>query len=398
MILEDLITSSQKKKASDIHITENTKYSHRIDGSVSSVDTIITPQDFDEFCEKYEIECGPKVNSFDAAITVNGIRMRVNLYQTIQGRQLALRILSDKIPNFDELNLAPSVRKLITYKQGLILVTGVTGSGKTTTLASLIDLINASRADHIITIEQPVEYVFPAKKCVISQREVGKHTPSFTQATIDAMREDPDIVVLGEMRDLPTMENAITLAETGHLVFGTLHCRNAVEAVDRIVGVFPPEQQEGIRMQACNVLQCVISQSLIKRKPSGRYCLQEVLYFNDSARNLIRTSKPINQVRGIMPANPDCVTIIDSAVRGIKDFGCDPFDVWISMGLDATEKDLFIQRCEASGISAEALQQIKNMTDVEVAKDMEKKAKDHEFSSHAASNHFFNDEDEEGWS
>ncbi len=394
MILEDLIIDSQKKKASDIHITENTKYSHRIDGKVSSIDTVITSEMFDEFCNAYEIKCGPEVTSFDAAISVKHVRMRVNFYQTIQGRQLALRILSDTIPKFDDLNLAPSVKKLITYKQGLVLITGVTGSGKTTTLASLIDLINQSRTDHIITIEQPVEYIFPAKNCVISQREVGKHTPSFDQATVDAMREDPDIVVLGEMRDLATMDNAITLAETGHLVFGTLHCRNAVEAVDRIVGVFPAIQQDAVRVKACNVIQCVVSQSLIRRKPAGRYCLQEVLYFSDSTRNLIRMEKPINQVRGAMPSNPDCVTIIDSAVRGIKDFGCDPFDIWTSMGIDDTEKDLFIRRCEAAGISPETLGQIKNMTGTDLASSMQEDA-----IKQAESKSIFDTMDEEeGWS
>lgn len=365
MLLEDLIVQSQKKKASDIHITEGHEYKHRIDGDIHTLDTIITSQEFTDFCNKYDIACGPDVNSFDAAVTVQNIRMRVNLYQSIAGRKMALRILSDTIPKFEDLNLAPSVQKIVSLKQGLVLITGVTGSGKTTTLASLIDMINETRSDHIITIEQPVEYVFPEKNCIISQREVGKHTPSFTQATIDAMREDPDIVMLGEMRDLPTMQNAITLAETGHLVIGTLHCRNAVEAVDRIVDVFPPEQQAGVRIQACNVIQCVISQSLIHKKPSGRYCLQEVLYFSDSIRNLLKQHKPINQIRSTMPTNPDCVDVTASAIRGIKEFGVDPYEVWTYMGLDDNEKDMFIQRCDSSGIPADVTECLRSMTAVE---------------------------------
>lgn len=365
MLLEDLIAQSQQLKASDIHITEGGHYKHRIDGDIHVLPDVISSEEFDAFCNKYEIACGKNVNSFDAAVTVCNIRMRVNLYQSIAGRKLALRILSDKIPRFEDLNLAPSVQKIVSLKQGLVLITGVTGSGKTTTLASLIDIINETRSDHIITIEQPVEYVFPEKNCIISQREVGKHTPSFTQATIDAMREDPDIVMLGEMRDLPTMQNAITLAETGHLVIGTLHCRNAVEAVDRIVDVFPPEQQAGVRIQACNVIQCVISQSLVHKKPSGRYCLQEVLYFSDSVRNLLKQHKPINQVRSIMPTNPDCVDVMASAIRGIKDFGVEPYEVWTYMGLDDNEKDMFIQRCDAAGVPAEDTEFLRSKTAVE---------------------------------
>lgn len=369
MELENQIYKSRNLKASDIHITENQNYRHRIDGKVLTVDHLVTKTEFDEFCTKYKIPCDESTTSYDAAITLTrqispteevNIRMRVNLYRSIAGRKLALRLLSDTIPKFEELNLAKSIANLVGLKDGLVLVTGVTGSGKTTTLASIIDMINAQRSDHIITIEQPVEYVFPEKNCIISQREVGKHTPSFTQATIDALREDPDIVVLGEMRDLPTIQNAITLAETGHVVFGTLHCRNAVEAVDRIVDVFPPEQQAGIRVQACNVIKCVISQSLVRKQPSGRYCLQEVLFFNDAVRNLLKQHKPINQVRSTIANSGDSVDIHASAVRGILEFGVDPYEMWPYMGLDDTERQTFIQRCEISGVPTYQLEKLRN--------------------------------------
>lgn len=369
MELENQILRSRNMKASDIHITEEQHYRHRVDGRVSTEEYFVTKQEFEDFCAKYKIPCGEDVNSYDAAITVERmqdgapvrIRMRVNLYQSISGRKLALRLLSDTIPKFEDLHLAPSVKSLVGLKDGLVLVTGVTGSGKTTTLASIIDMINAQRSDHIITVEQPVEYVFPEKNCIISQREVGQHTPSFTQATIDALREDPDIVVLGEMRDLPTMQNAITLAETGHVVFGTLHCRNAVEAVDRIVDVFPPEQQAGIRVQACNVTKCVISQSLVRKKPSGRYCLQEVLFFTDSVRNLLKQHKPINQVRSTITPESDSVDIFASAIRGIKEFNVDPYEIWPYMGLDDTQRKTFIQRCKAAGIPDYQLEKLDNM-------------------------------------
>lgn len=371
MELENQILRSRNMKASDIHITEEQHYRHRVDGRVSTEKYFVTKQEFEEFCKKYKIPCGEDVNSYDAAITVDRkdendqdvhIRMRVNLYQSISGRKLALRLLSDTIPKFEDLHLAPSIKSLVGLKDGLVLVTGVTGSGKTTTLASIIDMINAQRCDHIITVEQPVEYVFPEKNCIISQREVGQHTPSFTQATIDALREDPDIVVLGEMRDLPTMQNAITLAETGHVVFGTLHCRNAAEAVDRIVDVFPPEQQAGIRVQACNVTRCVISQSLVRKKPSGRYCLQEVLFFTDSVRNLLKQHKPINQVRGTITPEGDSVDIFASAIRGITEFDVDPYEIWPYMGLDDTERQTFIQRCEAAGVKDYLLEKLRNMS------------------------------------
>lgn len=365
MDLEQLIEQSRSVNASDIHITENSVYKHRINGDIISTKFVVSTDEFVEFCKKYGIQYEDRL-SYDSAITVRGIRMRSNFYHTNAGMKLALRLLSDTIPKLSDLNLAPSVKNIVGITKGLVLVTGITGSGKTTTLASLINEINQVRTDHIITIEDPIEYIFDENKCIISQREVGTHTPSFKQATIDAMREDPDIVMMGELRDLDTIQNAVTLAETGHLVLGTLHSRNAVESVDRMVDVFPAEQQVGIRKQICSVMACVISQSLIHREDGGRYCLQEVLYFNDSVRNLINQNKPINLVRATIPSSTNSVSVIDSAVRGIKECNADPYEAWAFMGLDDNEKEVFLRRCDAEGIPYDRVSQLDKLTTQEV--------------------------------
>ncbi len=355
-----LIEEAVINKASDIHLTENRCYKYRVDGVlIKRPEIVIAASDMQDFFIKHSIAVSSNMKSYDCALTVAGTRLRMNYYRSNNGMEVALRILSDKIPEFEELNLAPSLRKLISMRKGLVLITGVTGSGKTTTIASIVNAINRERQEHILTIEAPIEYIFEEAKCKISQREVPTHTPSFMQATIDAMREDPDIIFLGEMRDRDTMSNATTLAETGHLVLATLHCRNPAEAVDRIVDTYPPEQQSQARSQVCNVVECIVSQSLVKRTSGGRYCLQEIMFVNDAVRNALRENKGMNTIRSNMVSNEGSVTIEESAVRGVKDFDVAPLEMWSYMG----SKDIvtFRTKLEKANIEDSLLQDLDNV-------------------------------------
>ena len=202
---------------------------------------------------------------------------------------MALRLLREEIPRLDSLGLPPAVLQLTDLHKGIVLVTGETGSGKSTTLAALLDAINHSRRCHIVTLEDPVEYVYKPDKCAINQREVGKDTRSFAEGLRASLREDPDVILIGEMRDRDTIETAITAAETGHLVFGTLHTGSASDAVDRMVQVFPPDAQTQIRLQLSMTLQAVLTQQLIARKGGGRVLACELMMVTDAIRNLIRS-------------------------------------------------------------------------------------------------------------
>jgi twitching motility protein PilT len=226
-------------------------------------------------------------------------RFRVNVLWQNRGLGGVLRVIPTKILTIDDLSLPPITRTIADSERGLVLVTGPTGSGKSTTLAAMIDYINETREAHIITIEDPLEFVHPNKKCLITQREVGAHTRSFASALRMASREDPDIVLVGEMRDLETVAIAIETAETGHLVFGTLHTTSAVSTVDRIIDQFPADQQEQIRMMLSESLKAVISQVLCKKIGGGRVAALEVLVVNSAVSNLIREGKTF-QIPSIM--------------------------------------------------------------------------------------------------
>ncbi|MBW4698098.1 MAG: type IV pilus twitching motility protein PilT [Aphanocapsa lilacina HA4352-LM1] len=227
---------------------------------------------------------------------IGATRFRINVYKDKGHYAAALRALSSKIPAIDELGLPPVMRDIADRPRGLVLVTGPTGSGKTTTLASLIDYINTSRSEHILTVEDPIEYLFVPKKSFINQRQLGEDTKSFANALRAALREDPDVILVGEMRDLETIQLAITAAETGHLVFATLHTSSAAQTVDRMVDVFPPAQQQQIRVQLSNSLVAVFAQTLIPRADAGsgiqsRCLAQEIMIVTPAIANLIREGK-----------------------------------------------------------------------------------------------------------
>jgi twitching motility protein PilT len=229
----------------------------------------------------------------DASFAVKGLgRFRLNLYREQNGMGAVLRVIPYEIPSPEELGIGTELQRITDMPRGLVLVTGPTGSGKSTTLASLINRVNLSRRLHILTMEDPIEYVFPSGSCVVTQREVGSHTRSFAESLRRGMRQDPDVILVGEMRDLETIAATLTLVETGHLVFATLHTTDAAQSVDRIIDVFPPFQQQQVRTQLASVLRVVICQQLLPRADGlGRVAAREVMVVNPGIANLIREGK-----------------------------------------------------------------------------------------------------------
>lgn len=296
--LHQLLRAVVEKGASDLHVTTGTPPQLRIDGSLLPIKTApLTPVDTKQLCysvlteeQKVQFE---RDNELDLSFGVKGLaRFRGNIFVqrgAVAGvfRQIPFRIMS-----FDELGLPPVVAKLANLPSGLVLVTGPTGSGKTTTLAAIIDKINAEQRNHILTIEDPIEFLHPNKLSVVNQREVGADTNSFKEALRYALRQDPDVVLIGELRDLEAVEAAMTISETGHLVFGTLHTNSAIQSINRIVDMFPPHHQTQIRSQISFVLQGVITQMLVPNSNGpGRSLALEILIPNAAIRNLIREDK-----------------------------------------------------------------------------------------------------------
>jgi twitching motility protein PilT len=296
--LHQLLRAMIDKGASDMHITTGSPPLLRVDGAIvplklpplSSVETkqlcysVLTEEQKIQFEKEKELDLSFGVKSLS--------RFRANIFLQRGAVSGAFRSIPFKILTFDELGLPPLVTELASKPRGLILVTGPTGSGKSTTLASIIDKINAETRQHIITIEDPIEYLHPHKRCIVNQRELGTDTTSFKRALKYALRQDPDVVLIGEMRDLETIESALTIAETGHLVFATLHTNSAVQSVNRIIDVFPPHQQSQIRAQLSFVLEGVMSQLLLPRAGApGRVLALEIMVPNAAIRNLIREDK-----------------------------------------------------------------------------------------------------------
>jgi twitching motility protein PilT len=245
--------------------------------------SILSEKQWAEFCETGDLDC-----SYSLAHIA---RFRVNVMRQRGSISLVLRQIPTVIPSFEELGLPEICRTLSLKPRGLVLVTGPTGSGKSTTLAAMIDLINSTERGHILTMEDPIEFVHHDKLCFVNQREIGSDTPDFNQALRRALRQDPDVILIGELRDLETISLAVTAAETGHLVFGTLHTSSAGKTIDRIVNVFPPEGQAQIRMQLAGTIQGIISQTLLKKIGGGRVAAQEILVATDAVRAIIREAK-----------------------------------------------------------------------------------------------------------
>lgn len=303
--IDKLLEFIVENGASDLHLYSNNVPMVRLNGDIRALDSdVMSNEEVDEMIkeimpEHNQVEFDECFDT-DFAYALPGIgRFRVNVLMDNNGIGTVLRQIPEIIPSADQLELSTAVRKLCELNKGLVLVTGPTGSGKSTTLAAMIDLINNQRTDHIITIEDPIEFVHKNKQCVINHREIHRHTGSFKRALRAALREDPDIVLIGEMRDLETIEIALETAETGHLVFGTLHTNTAASTVDRIIDQFPADRQPQIRTMLSDSLKGVVSQTLLKRKTGGRVAAMEILIINSGVANIIREGKT-HQIMSMM--------------------------------------------------------------------------------------------------
>ena len=302
LMIEDLMEQLVEMGGSDMHIQAGAPIYFRISGKLGPIsEDPLTPQESQRLIfsmlnnsQRKELEQSWEL---DCSYGVKGLaRFRVNVYKERGCYAACLRALSSKIPNFEQIGLPNVVREMTERPRGMVLVTGQTGSGKTTTLAAMLDLINRTRSEHILTVEDPIEYVFPNVKSLFHQRQKGEDTKSFANALKASLREDPDIILVGEMRDLETISLAVTAAETGHLVFGTLHTNSASGTIDRLVDVFPAEQQPQIRAMLSNSLLAVFSQCLVKKKNPkpgefGRAMAQEIMVITPAIANLIREGK-----------------------------------------------------------------------------------------------------------
>ncbi len=303
MTLKQLLVDMLQKKASDLHIRVGVQPYLRINGDLQPFDCPpVSIEEMDSYVNQMlnetQMERFRKKNELDLALSVIKLgRFRINLYRQRGSVGIAIRAVNDQIPTIEDLNLPDVVKAISEKRRGLVVVTGITGSGKSTTLASMIEQMNATRSDNIITIEDPIEYVYRDKKCIISQREVGGDTESFSAALRHAFRQDPDIILIGEIRDLETMSIALTAADTGHLVLTTLHTLNAVETISRMVNFFPPHQHTQIRLLLAGTLQAVISQRLLTRcDDGGRYPACEVLIASRAVRECIMTESKTGDI------------------------------------------------------------------------------------------------------
>jgi twitching motility protein PilT len=296
--LKDLLEVTIKENASDLHLTVGVPPVIRINGELTQIGKEkLQPINTDEYAKEIlgEVSYSQylKLGEIDTSFSVAGLgRFRVNLFKQRGSNAIAIRVVALKIPTLNELQFPQIIKDLISNKRGLVLVTGPTGSGKSTTLAAMINEINAYRASHIITLEDPIEYLHKHNKSIINQREIGKDTLSYANALKSVLREDPDVILVGEMRDLETISIALTAAETGHLVFSTLHTIGAVKTIDRIVDVFPPHQQQQIKIQLAAVIKGIISQQLLPRiDGNGRIASLEIMMATSAIQNMIREGK-----------------------------------------------------------------------------------------------------------
>jgi len=353
--IDALLISMVEMKASDLHVCSDCYPMVRHDGEMSPVPQwpILSSADIEamlwEIVPLRNKEQFQERNDTDCAYEIAGLsRFRVNVFRDRKGVGAVFRVIPSKIITVEDLNLSKEILNLCKLPKGLVLVTGPTGSGKSTTLCALIDYINRTRKDHMITIEDPIEFVHENKECLINQREVHEHTASFKTALRAALREDPDIVYIGEMRDLETIAIAIETAETGHLVFGTLHTSTAPSTIDRIIDQFPGDKQEQIRMMLSESLRGVICQMLCKKNGGGRVAAMEVLIVTPSVSNLIRERKTF-QIQSVLQTgkNLGMCTMNDSFLELVKSRTVTPQEAYDK----ALDKPNLLTLFEKNGIS-----------------------------------------------
>ncbi len=323
MDITELLAFSAKQGASDLHLSAGLPPMIRVDGDVRRInlpaldhkqvhaliyDIMNDKQrkDFEEFLET------------DFSFEVPGVaRFRVNAFNQNRGSGAVFRTIPSKVLSMEDLGMGEIFRKISDVPRGLVLVTGPTGSGKSTTLAAMLDYINSNKYHHILTVEDPIEFVHESKKCLINQREVHRDTLGFSEALRSALREDPDIILVGEMRDLETIRLALTAAETGHLVFGTLHTTSAAKTIDRVVDVFPAEEKSMVRSMLSESLQSVISQTLLKKIGGGRVAAHEIMIGTPAIRNLIREDKVAQMYSAIQTGGTLGMQTLDSCLKGL---------------------------------------------------------------------------------
>ncbi len=305
MTIQDIFKLAIERHASDVHLVVGRAPFLRIDGVLtelndfSTLDAKTSESLITSLLSKEQKEQFFSERDLDFSYTLDGARFRVNIHFAHEQMGLVARVIHGTVPTLEELGLSPAVRALTAEHVGLIIVTGPSGSGKSTLMASMIESINTTRGGHIVTLEDPVEFLFTSKQCIIKQREVGADVRSFSAGLKHVLRQDPNVIMVGEMRDLETIAAALTSAETGHLVMATLHTADAAQAIDRIIDVFPPYQQQQIRLQLSMVLRAVIAQRLLPKVGGGRVATREVLLNNHAVANLIREAKTA-QVRTVM--------------------------------------------------------------------------------------------------
>jgi len=323
MDITELLAFSAKQGASDLHLSAGLPPMIRVDGDVRRInlpaldhkqvhaliyDIMNDKQrkDYEEFLET------------DFSFEVPGVaRFRVNAFNQNRGAGAVFRTIPSKVLSMEDLGMGEIFKKISDVPRGLVLVTGPTGSGKSTTLAAMLDYINSNKYHHILTVEDPIEFVHESKKCLINQREVHRDTLGFSEALRSALREDPDIILVGEMRDLETIRLALTAAETGHLVFGTLHTTSAAKTIDRVVDVFPAEEKSMVRSMLSESLQSVISQTLLKKIGGGRVAAHEIMIGTPAIRNLIREDKVAQMYSAIQTGGSLGMQTLDSCLKGL---------------------------------------------------------------------------------
>ncbi len=323
-----IVKGGVEHKASDIHLSTGNRPAYRINGKMCFLEApALTTEEVDSMIrqclnrEKYEQFHA--TGDADAAAELAGCgRFRVNAMKQVHGVTLVLRIINSRTPEISQLSLPQSINRILELNDGLVLVTGPTGSGKSTTLAAIINEYNKNRCCHIITVEDPIEYMHTPKNSIINQREVGADSVSYARALKAALREDPDIILVGEMRDLESISIAITAAETGHLVLSTLHTIGAAKTIDRLIDVFPPQQQQQIRTQLSTVLQSVISQRLLPTADgAGRIGAFEMMFINSAISNLIREGKTANINQSIQTGVSQGMITLDRSIEGLLSKG-----------------------------------------------------------------------------
>ena len=360
MMIEDLMEQLVEMGGSDMHIQAGAPIYFRASGKLAPInEEVLSPQDCQRLIfsmlnnmQRKDLEQNWEL---DCSYGVKGLaRFRVNVYKERGCYAACLRALSSKIPNFDQLGLPDIVREMAERPRGMVLVTGQTGSGKTTTMAAMLDLINRTRSEHVLTVEDPIEYVFPNVKSLFHQRQKGEDTKSFGNALKGALRQDPDVILVGEMRDLETISLAISAAETGHLVFGTLHTNSAAGTIDRILDVFPPEQQGQVRAQVSQSLIAVFSQCLAKKKNPkpgefGRTMAQEIMIVTPAIANQIREGKTSQIYGSIQTGSKMGMQTMEQCLANLVRHGTVSFEEAVSKSSKPDELQRLVGAAGAAG-------------------------------------------------